>query len=377
MKKYIITLALVISQMTIMAQTVNVHLKNGQTIEYPSDNVDYVDFSIKTPEPTLTAGQVVDLGLSVCWASCNLGAEKQEEYGNYYAWGETITKNDYTNGNYSFYNSSTTQYTNIGNNISGTEYDAATVNLGNEWRIPTREEMQELIKKCKWEWAQINGNNGYIVTGLNGNSIFLPAAGTSGIYNRNVYLQYSTSTSNNSTSRIYSLEANSIEINCASTDGYMGYSIRPVTINPNYLSDAQIFANKLTINGTTATWEGTEQRQFKELGSWSNKIQSYVVIRFDRNSTTDIQGTGVVLTFQNSYKEEFKERSEFTWSLYNDRLNITYSSSGWQPVYGEYRTNELIIDNSGFKGFWFETTDTRYQFSYIKSNFTDWDKYKD
>lgn len=137
------------------------------------------------------------------------------------------------------------------------------------------------------------------------------------------------------------------------------------------------FANKLTMNGTTATWEGTDQRQFKELGNWVNKSQSYVVIRFDRNSTTDTQGTGVVLTFQNSYKEDFKERSEFTWNFNNDQLHINYRRSGWQPVYAEYRTNELIIDNSGFKGFWFESTDTRYQFSYIKSNFTDWDKYKD
>ena len=145
MKKYILTLALATAQMVLMAQTVNVHFKNGQTINYPSDNVDYVDFSEKTPSPTLTAGAVVDLGLSVYWASCNLGAEKPEESGDYYAWGETKPKSNYSEYNYSYYDANTTVMTDIGNDISGTQFDAATVNLGSDWRMPTKIEMKDNI----------------------------------------------------------------------------------------------------------------------------------------------------------------------------------------------------------------------------------------
>ena len=178
MKKYILTAAVAALQMVAVAQTVNVHFKNGQTIQYPSSNVDYVDFSEKAADPTVSAGQVVDLGLSVYWASCNVGAESPEEYGDYYAWGETKTKNSYTLDNYSYYNNSTKQYIDIGSDIACTQYDAATANLGSDWRMPTRQEMIELKDKCTWEWTQISNVNGYKVTGPNGNTIFLPAAGT-------------------------------------------------------------------------------------------------------------------------------------------------------------------------------------------------------
>ena len=156
MKKYIVTLVLTAFQVAVAAQTVNVHFKNGQTIEYSSDNIDYVDFSPKASEPTLTPGQVVDLGLSVYWASCNLGAESPEEFGNYYAWGETSPKSKYTESTYSFYNQSTNRYISIGEDIAGTEYDAATVNLGSSWKMPTEGQMKELLEKCTWEWMQIS-----------------------------------------------------------------------------------------------------------------------------------------------------------------------------------------------------------------------------
>lgn len=110
MKKLILTLVVATTQMIVVAQTVNIHFKNGQKIEYPSANVDYVDFSEKASDPVLTAGTVVDLGLSVYWASCNLGAEKPEEFGNYYAWGETKPKNSYSFNNYTYYDANTTQY---------------------------------------------------------------------------------------------------------------------------------------------------------------------------------------------------------------------------------------------------------------------------
>lgn len=137
------------------------------------------------------------------------------------------------------------------------------------------------------------------------------------------------------------------------------------------------FANALTQNGTSGTWEGYDKRQFKELGNWVDKSQSYVVIRFDRTSTQATNGTGFLLTFENSYKDTYKEQSEFTWNFDEDMLHITYRHPGWTPVYAEYRTKELVISGDNFTGYWFEQTDSRYKFSYTKSSFKDWDKYKE
>lgn len=75
----------------------------------------------------------VDLGLSVKWATCNVGASSPEMYGNYYAWGETLTRYSYYPDTYKFYNSNTNRVLNIGNNISGTKYDAASLYWGNKW----------------------------------------------------------------------------------------------------------------------------------------------------------------------------------------------------------------------------------------------------
>ena len=130
----------------------------------------------------------VDLGLSVYWATCNLGASKPEEYGNYYAWGETETKSDYSWSNYKFGSSHSgplSKYNTMGSHGSTVDNktvlepqdDAARFKLGGTWRIPTDEEWTELWTSCTWIWTTENGVNGYKVTGPNGNSIFLPAAG--------------------------------------------------------------------------------------------------------------------------------------------------------------------------------------------------------
>ena len=113
----------------------------------------------------------VDLGLSVKWATCNVGASKPEDYGNYYAWGETSTKSSYTNGN------SKTWGKSMGDIKGNSNYDAARANWGGKWRLPTMAEMSELRNKCTWTWTTQNGVDGYNVKGPNGNSIFLPAAG--------------------------------------------------------------------------------------------------------------------------------------------------------------------------------------------------------
>lgn len=176
MKKLFTSTLVLALTLVAQAQTMNVHFKNGTKVEFNSVNVDYVDFTEKPSDPTLTPGDYVDLGLSVKWASCNLGASTPAGKGGYYAWGETSTKTKYTKENYAYYKEGS-DYTDIGKEISGTQYDAATVNLGKDWRMPTKDEVHELCEKCTFTYGVVDGVKGYYATGKNGNSIFLPCYG--------------------------------------------------------------------------------------------------------------------------------------------------------------------------------------------------------
>lgn len=125
----------------------------------------------------------IDLGLSVKWAACNLGATAPEEYGLYFAWAEVSEKKEYTWSAYKYCDGSNvmfgdeiTKYTGKADVLQKSD-DAANVLLGDGWRIPTTAELEELIKKCKWTLETIGGHSGYTITGPNGNSIFLPFAG--------------------------------------------------------------------------------------------------------------------------------------------------------------------------------------------------------
>ena len=126
--------------------------------------------------------EYVDLGLpsGIKWATCNVGATKPEEYGSYYAWGETEEKSNYSWSTYKWCNgsyNSITKYTTQSAVTLYPEDDVAHVKWGGGWRMPTYEELVELHDNCTWIWTKENGINGYKVTSYNGNSIFLPAAG--------------------------------------------------------------------------------------------------------------------------------------------------------------------------------------------------------
>lgn len=237
MKKTALLLCLPIFGLTSFAQTVNIHFQNGTTVNFHEDLIESIDFSEKTPDPTLTAGDAVDLGLSVMWASCNLGATQPEEYGGYYAWGETSEKDSYDKDNYAYYNASTAVYTSIGAHISGTEYDAAHVNLGGGWRMPTKAQYEELFNKCSWTWTNIDGTNGYLIKGSNGNSIFLPAAGgVSGkwYHNQNTHGNY-WSDYRYDDGWAYELYFYSSDKYTGSRDyKHYGYTIRPIISYDDY-----------------------------------------------------------------------------------------------------------------------------------------------
>ena len=168
------------------------------TEEQKKSNHDYLAYplNLASQVPEIQCNQstdcmeAVDLGLSVKWATCNVGASSPEDYGDYFAWGETTPKEQYDWTTYKYckgtYKTMTKYCSNssYGNNgftdtktVLDPEDDAATVNWGGVWRMPTDAEMTELREKCTWTWITQNGVNGYKVVGKNGNFIFLPAAG--------------------------------------------------------------------------------------------------------------------------------------------------------------------------------------------------------
>ena len=209
--------------------------------------------------------EYVDLGLpsGLKWAKCNLGASKPSDYGDYYAWGETAPKADYTWATYKWMQAGQsdwkyiTKYTFADGKTGGIWYDsdgnfigdnlttlrpaddAATQQLGSPWRMPTVDEQKELITKCTWTWTTQDGVNGYQVDGPNGNAIFLPAAGyrsgsalgsagSRGFYLSNSHSSHSSysSSRNDVVFRIYFYSNGQ-----HSMDTYLrclGFSVRPV-----------------------------------------------------------------------------------------------------------------------------------------------------
>ena len=199
-----------------------------------------VDDNSGTESAEVPAG-AVDLGLSVYWATCNIGANAPEEYGGYYDWGETETKEKFTS-NYKWFNYADDTYTKYNTSSSygavdnktvlEPEDDVAHVKLGGSWRMPTDAEWTELRDNCTWTWTAQNGVNGSLVTGPNGNSIFLPAAGcafgtahdregTNGFY-------WSSSLDTDDPSRAWAVNANSKDVRRSNDSRNIAYPVRPV-----------------------------------------------------------------------------------------------------------------------------------------------------
>ena len=162
---------------------------NGDSEINIADVNTLIDIILGGGSPSQDGHGYVDLGLpsGTLWATCNVGASSPEDYGHYFAWGETELKGDFTWETYKWCNGSSWTMTKYcTKNSYGTidnktelepEDDAAQVNWGPSWRMPTEEQINELMSNCSHELTAVNGVNGMLVTGPNGNSIFLPAAG--------------------------------------------------------------------------------------------------------------------------------------------------------------------------------------------------------
>ncbi len=190
----------------------------------------------------------VDLGLpsGTKWATCNVGATKPEEYGNYYAWGETSTKSTYSWSTYKWCNGSSSTLTkyNTSSSFGTVDYktvleladDAARANWGGAWRMPTDAKWTELRNNCTWTWTDDYNGTGVagqiVMSNINGNSIFLPAAGGrgedglsgAGDYGR----YYSSSLYQNYVSFAWNVKFDSGSVVRDYGVRYIGHSVRPV-----------------------------------------------------------------------------------------------------------------------------------------------------
>ena len=183
---------------------------------------------------TLNGYDWVDLALpsGLKWATCNVGASSPEGYGDYYAWGETTTKSNYSSGTSTTYGK---EMSDIGGNAT---YDVARKQWGSSWRLPTKAEFEELLDEdnCTWEGTTQSGVNGYKVTSkVNGTSIFLPAAGYrygTSLYGVRSYCYYWSSTPNsNDNLGACGLEFGEDDRSWKWLFSYYGFSVRPVFQN--------------------------------------------------------------------------------------------------------------------------------------------------
>ena len=252
MKRILLSISLVMLYLTANSQTMTVKMKSGAVVSYNTEDVVEVTFIEKDDEPNY---EYVDLGLSVKWATMNIGASSPEEYGDFFAWGETepyYTSDDYWWSSYKWCNGrydSMTKYTtgdencyngnNDGKAVLELEDDAAHANWGGNWRMPTIDELNELssTNNCTWTWfdsgnSEFYGVAGYKVTskkpGYIDKYIFLPATdqGANGNYGSSSLYTYDSSLA-------YSLYFRSSRRDKSFNKRCDGLSVRPVVPNPN------------------------------------------------------------------------------------------------------------------------------------------------
>lgn len=206
--------------------------------------------TLSNPDGSIDNYEYVDLGLpsGLMWSTCNIGSENPWESGTLFAWGETKTKPRFIYWDNDMYAKSIDYLKHSGvisaSGILNHNYDAATFNQGMNWRMPTKNDFEELIQTCTWEWKTDNGLSGYQITGLNGNSIFLPVShritGNSSVTDSEFSSWYWCSNayigkeSNYSDLSSYCLHFNDNIIEMVYSGRGVGQAIRPVCDNLKY-----------------------------------------------------------------------------------------------------------------------------------------------
>lgn len=230
------------------AQGVIIHKKYGAPIKVPFAELDSIStYDYEDETPIENGHEYVDLGLpsGTLWATCNVGAENPEDYGDYFAWGETEPKDKYSWSTYKWCNGSSdtmtkyctsSSYGMVDNKtVLDPEDDVAHVQWGGNWRMPTTDEQNELRTECNWTWTQVNGVNGYKVSSKqqgNTNYLFLPAAGyrnySSPYFVGSVGYYWFSSLFARGSSDAYRVNFGSSYVYWGGYDRYYGHSVRPV-----------------------------------------------------------------------------------------------------------------------------------------------------
>ena len=273
-----------------------------------------------------SAYEYVDLGLSVYWATFNIGATKPEEYGDYYAWGETETKTDYSWESYKWCNGSAntltkycdnSEYGNIDNKyLLDPDDDVAHVKWGGKWYMPTIEEIGELMDKCSWILETRGNIEGLKVTGPNGKSIFLPSAGFySGtelieldmFENSNVGYIWSSNRRNNNFSYcfFYYSGADGMDMLCSNTCyRYLGFPVRPVCPSENL---------SIALDSTDITLYSTSEAL--DTCVMSNEMRIFLKKAYQLKTTFKLRGDEI-------------DNREVVWKSDNESVAIV-SQQGW------------------------------------------------
>lgn len=341
----------------------------------------------------------VDLGLSVKWASFNLGATKASEYGKYYAWGETSTKSAYGWGNYKYGDGEEfiKYYDEDGLTTMSSDDDPATVNLGSKWRTPTLEECSELVKKCTWELTTVDDISGYKVTGPNGNSIFLPMSGwfnagqgSSGYYWTSTLAFYFVS------GRYAKARSMSLQLKTPAgfnnDDRFYGYTIRPVDASsksgatmavPTAVdlgvsvkwASFNVGASKPSEAGLYYAWGETFNKTMDEF-SWKsyflganadgttmkkyNETDGLVTLQpKDDAASVNYGGSWRMPTLEEI--DELREKCTWSWETVEGmngyRITGTNGNSIFLPALGYFDKQPEAVNNTGY--YWTSSLDVR------------------
>ena len=325
----------------------------GEEVSFTTEEEETV---VSDPTGTENGYGYVDLGLSVKWATCNVGASSPEEYGDYFAWGETEPKSIYDWSTYKYCNGSNLTLTKYNTNSSygivdnktqlELSDDAAYMNWGGAWRMPTDAEMTELREQCTWKWTSQNGMNGYRVTSnSNGNSIFLPAAG----YRYESSLRYAgsdgdywSSSLDTDYSNVWFVLFSSDYVYRRRTDRCWGKSVRPVLReSKEEVTDPTVTTAAITqITETTAVAGGN-------VTSDGNASVTERGIVYSTNPNP------VITNLYNTIKPCGSGTGSFTCELTNLQPNTTYyvrayATNSMGTAYGEevsFISKKENIDN--------------------------------
>ncbi|MBR5035219.1 MAG: hypothetical protein IKX71_07915 [Bacteroidales bacterium] len=379
--------------------------------------------------------EAVDLGLSVKWATFNLGASKPEEYGDYFAWGDISPRDDvpegayawavykWCNGSYSSmqkYNTNSSYGVVDGVTTLTLEDDAAASNWGDNWRMPTAAEQNELLENCTWICTTRNGINGYeVISKVNGNSIFLPAAGYKGDSSviredGEVGLYWSSSlTEGSSTYTSCRLRFAENEIDHIDINRSFALQIRPVyseTITPEFVdlglssglkwATCNVGANAPEEYGDYFAWGETEPyyssqnpltwKDGKEAGyewpsyQWydaTNDSQTKYCYGVDNKTVLDLEDDAATVNWGGTWRmptdadwTELRTECTWTWTTQNGvygRL-VTSNTNGksiFLPAAG-YKSGTGHIYAGSYGEYWSSSLNDYYSYAALYANFS-------